>query len=87
MAVEIVSSWTAERDRQEKFQIYKEAGVQEYWLVDLEARTVEVFTRRGGSYELLGLWEPGEVAKSALLAGFTVAVDELLEAPRVGHPR
>ncbi len=46
--------------------------------MDPEARTVEVFTLREGAYELLGKWGAGETAHSELLAGFEVAVDEVL---------
>lgn len=77
LVVEIISPGTSERDRQAKYQIYEEAGVQEYWLLDPESRTIEVFTLREGIYELSGKWGPGEVARSVLLAGFEVEVDEI----------
>ncbi|MGQ9626592.1 MAG: Uma2 family endonuclease [Anaerolineae bacterium] len=77
LAVEIISPSTKLTDRKEKFYEYAQAGVQEYWLVDPESRTVEIFTLREGVYELLGRWGPGEVAKSALLNGFEVAINEI----------
>jgi len=52
--------------------------VQEYWIVDPEARTVEVFRLREGVYEALGKWGAGETARSELLAGFEVAVDKVM---------
>jgi hypothetical protein len=39
---------------------------------------VEVFILREGAYELLGKWGGGEEACSEVLAGFRVAVDEVL---------
>ena len=78
--MEVTSSGTRRTDRVEKLVEYAQAGVQEYWIVDPEARTVEVFTLREGAYELLGKWGAGETARSELLAGFEVAVDELLES-------
>ena len=41
LAVEILSPSTAARDRGKKRLLYLEAGVEEYWIVDLEARLVE----------------------------------------------
>lgn len=77
LAVEIISPSTELTDRRDKFNEYAQAGVQEYWLVDPQDRTVEVFTLLEGTYRLLGKWGSGEVAKSALLAGFEAAVDKI----------
>ena len=38
--IEIVSPGTAARDTKDKFDLYEEAGVQEYWIVDVEHETV-----------------------------------------------
>ena len=77
LAVEITSPSTRLTDRRDKFIEYAQAGVQEYWLVDPEERTVEVFALQEGAYKLLGKWGPGDAARSALLAGFEVAVDKI----------
>lgn len=41
LAIEILSTTTAPRDRGAKRRIYQRAGVGEYWIVDLDARLVE----------------------------------------------
>lgn len=41
LAAEVLSSSTAARDRGKKRQLYLEAGVEEYWIVDADARLVE----------------------------------------------
>jgi Uma2 family endonuclease len=41
LVVEILSPTTASRDRGPKRRIYQRAGVQEYWIVDLDARLIE----------------------------------------------
>jgi len=41
LAVEFLSPGTAVRDRGAKRRIYQQAGVPEYWIVDLDARLVE----------------------------------------------
>lgn len=64
-------------DRRTKFQLYARAGVREYWIVDLERRTIEVFALRGRSFALLNRYEPGETARSEVLPGFEVAVNEV----------
>jgi Uma2 family endonuclease len=78
LTVEVLSPSTRRTDRLEKMVEYARAGVREYWIVDPHGRTVEVFVLRDGVYELLGKWGEGEEARSEVLAGFKVAVDEVL---------
>lgn len=66
LVVEITSPSTAGRDRVVKLQRYRLYGVAEYWVVDPEARTIEVWDLAGGAEEAvvhgagdtLG-WSPG----------------------------
>jgi Uma2 family endonuclease len=51
--------------------------VREYWLIDPEARTVEVLYLEAGEYELVARWHSGEDAQSRLLKGFAVPVAPL----------
>jgi len=44
LAVEVLSPSTARYDRFTKRRLYQEVGVAQYWIVDPEARTVEVWT-------------------------------------------
>ena len=44
LAVEVISPSSVRTDRVEKREFYLKAGVAEYWVVDLEARMVEVWT-------------------------------------------
>lgn len=77
LVVEVLSPSNWLYDRTEKFRVYQEAGVPEYWIVDYRARTVEVFVLEEGTYALLGKSGVGEVAHSKVLQGFEVAVDEV----------
>ena len=44
--VEVLSPWNWYRDRSEKFSVYAEAGVREYWIVDPKMRAIELFVLR-----------------------------------------
>jgi Uma2 family endonuclease len=46
LAVEVLSPSTARYDRFTKRRLYQEVGVGQYWIVDPEARSVEVSTPR-----------------------------------------
>jgi len=77
LVVEVLSPGTRRADRREKFFEYAQAGISEYWMVDPDACTVEIFVLREGAYELLGKWGRGQEAHSKALAGFRVALDEV----------
>ncbi len=80
LVMEVVSPSNPEYDRTLKYEIYAEAGVPEYWIIDPHERTVEVFVLRGGVYEPLGRCGEGETARSEMLEGFTAAIDEIIPA-------
>ena len=74
LAAEVLSPGSRRRDRIDKRDLYEQHGVREYWLIDPDAETVEVFHLAGPQYTLAGRWRAGETAVSQLLPGFTVAV-------------
>jgi Uma2 family endonuclease len=81
LIVEVTSPSTMREDRQEKFYEYAKAGVSEYWLVDLQARTIEVYSLQQGVYILSEKCAHGETAHSPLLSGFAIAVDAVFQNP------
>lgn len=50
LVVEILSPTTQRHDRVTKFNLYQQAGVQEYWIVDPAGKSVQVFVLDGGHY-------------------------------------
>lgn len=77
LIIEVLSPSNWLDDRRDKFEIYAEAGVREYWIASPMERTVEVFVLRNGDYELLGKFDAGERVRSEVLPGFQPAVDEI----------
>jgi len=53
MIVEILSPSSSKHDVKTKFELYQEAGVQEYWIVDPTDKIVDVFLLNNGSYQLV----------------------------------
>jgi Uma2 family endonuclease len=81
LVVEILSHSTARFDRVKKRMRYQRSGVATYWIVDLDARVVEVWTPDAERPEvvdrLLTWWpKPGTVAMEIDLPAFFSAVDE-----------
>jgi Uma2 family endonuclease len=78
LVVEILSEGTAEIDKEDKYLEYQRAGVLEYWIVDPFKQSVEIYTLEHGNYSLYGISGTGDIAKSKLLDGFEVSIDEIM---------
>ena len=49
--IEIVSKWSRTRDLVEKRRLYEEAGVREYWAIDLDRKKFYKYLLKDGSFE------------------------------------
>ena len=64
LIVEVISPRTAARDWQDKFDLYEEAGVGEYWIVLPQEEDISVFVleEATGRYQLVGEYAgPGPI--------------------------
>ncbi len=77
LVIEITSPATAERDRTYKKTLYARHGVKEYWIVDPDAKTVEVFSLGERGFELIRTYKSDEVLNSPLLEGLEVDLKEV----------
>jgi Uma2 family endonuclease len=80
LVVEIASPSTAAYDREPvegKRGAYARMGVPEYWLVDPEARSVEVLALEGGAYTALGVFRGDERLLSRALPALDVRARQL----------
>lgn len=79
LVVEVLSAGAANvyRDREAKLKLYSRQGVQEYWIVDWRARTVDVFRREGDALRLVATLTDPDVLTSPLLPGFSCPVASL----------
>jgi len=66
LIVEILSDSTAKKDYNEKFNLYEENKVKEYWIANPATKTIEVFSLIEGTYESLGLFSEVEGKKEVV---------------------
>jgi Uma2 family endonuclease len=78
LVIEVLSPTTAARDRGEKFDLYERFGIYEYWMIDAEARFIEVYTHNGQHFMRQGVYTVGQTFISKVLQNVTVTVDKLL---------
>jgi len=77
LIVEILSPSSAERDRITKRRLYSRYGVREYWIVDSEARSIEICVHDGRELVTHGVWPEATESESSLLQGFKLDLAEL----------
>ena len=59
---EVLSPSTAARDKVQKRKLYAEHGVPHYWIIDVDARTLEAFSLEGGRWLLTGSYDEHDAA-------------------------
>jgi Uma2 family endonuclease len=67
IVIEVLSFYNMIHDRIRKFRLYETAGIQEYWLVNPETESIEVYHLKSSEYQLhLEIVRHGEVTSLAL---------------------
>ena len=69
--IEIVSPSSAKYDRIYKLRKYQKAGVREYWIVDPETNSVQVYILENGRY-LVSAYDETEKAPISVLEGCVI---------------
>lgn len=78
--IEILSPGTTARDTHDKFDLYEEAGVREYWMVTPEQKNVIVYVLSdAGRYELRGEFYTPGLIPVATLPGLQLEWAEVFE--------
>jgi Uma2 family endonuclease len=77
LVVEILEDGRDFYDRGVKFKLYEQYCTREYWLIEPNAKFVEVYRRVYGHFERQGIWSLGEVFHSAVLGDLAIEVNAL----------
>lgn len=77
LTMEVVSR-TWRRDRIDKKELYEQFGVKEYWIIDPETGSIDVFANVEGNFRLHVKAADADPARSKLLEGFYVSYNQLL---------
>ena len=79
MVVEILSPSTASMDRLKKFNLYLQAGVREYWIVDPETKMVNVHMLKDGGY-MTTAYGNADTVPVHVLDGCTISLSDVFTA-------
>jgi Uma2 family endonuclease len=79
LVVEILSKSTEYRDRGIKFETFQAQGVREYWLVEPQAKFIEVYVQTGSKFDRMGVFGRGKMFESPVLGASVEIVSVLGE--------
>jgi Uma2 family endonuclease len=77
IVVEILSPGNNAKELRNKYEVYEQSGVKEYWVVSPQDKTFLIYTLHNDKFQPSRLMAPGDVVSSAALPGFTLDVEEL----------
>jgi Uma2 family endonuclease len=70
--IEIISKGNTKRDVQQKFELYQENGVLEYWIVQPGDGTVTVFDLENDKYQMRKIYSEEDVIEVAVVSGLSI---------------
>jgi Uma2 family endonuclease len=77
LVVEVLSTFTARRDRQAKRDLYARTGVRHYWLVDPRKQTLQALRLDAGAYAIEAEVSGRATFKPALFPGLTIRLRDI----------
>jgi Uma2 family endonuclease len=79
IVVEILSPGNNSKELKNKFEIYEESGISEYWVVSPQDQTFALYRLEEGCYQSSRLMVAGDIVTSTVLPGFSLNLSELFE--------
>jgi Uma2 family endonuclease len=78
LVIEILSPSTRPRDERLKRDLYERAGVDEYWVVDPDGDTIDVYRRAGKTFEQPVRYTKRDGLTTPLLPNLEIPLDRIL---------
>lgn len=77
LIIEILSKGNNKKELQNKYEVYEEFGVKEYWVIEPESQTMLVYTLVNGKYQPSKLLTLGDEIITPILPGFLLKLDDV----------
>ncbi len=79
LVVEILSPGNSKKEVSNKFDLYEEAGVKEYWIVNPEMKTIIIYSLVNEKFVGSRFYTEDDVIKSNVITGFSMNVKDVFE--------
>jgi len=77
IVVEVLSPGNNKKELKNKYEVYEEAGVLEYWIIHPQEKTFLKYMLVNGSFQPSRLLTMGDEVTTPVLPGFVLSLDEL----------
>lgn len=78
IVVEILSPGNNRKELQNKYEVYEESGVKEYWIIHPDEKTFMKYTLdANGQYQPSRLLTFGDTVTTPVLPGFAMVLDDV----------
>ncbi|WP_194976124.1 Uma2 family endonuclease [Aquiflexum lacus] len=77
LIMEILSPSNNKKELQNKYEVYEESGVREYWIIHPYEKTLLIYTLTDGKYIPSKLFTLGDHVTSGCIDGFVLDLEEL----------
>ena len=77
LVIEILSEATAYRDLVKKKKLYERFGVKEYWIVDPQEKTIEIYAPEGKAFVRIKTFSENDTLESSFLAGLRIELSSV----------
>jgi len=79
LVIEILSPSNTAAEMERKLNLYRRAGVREYWVVDTEHSELTVYCFTEGGAITTNSWKAADTVPVAILPGFSIALEQVFE--------
>ena len=79
LIIEILSPSTKKKDVQDKFQLYEESGVKEYWIVYPLEKLVDVFLLENNKYRLVKKYVHDDIVPVNIFQSLNISLTDIFE--------
>lgn len=80
LIIEILSPGNSKKEIRIKFELYEEAGVKEYWIINpVEENLITYLLKENGKYQNTGLYTGGDIINTPVLPGLEINASEIFE--------
>jgi Uma2 family endonuclease len=80
IVVEILSPGNNAKEMRNKYEVYEQSGVKEYWIVSPQNETFLIYTLHDGKSQSSRPLASGDFATSPVLPGFSLDLEALFKA-------